>query len=189
MGIIDLLSRLFAVKQLVKLWPEMAKDLISVFLGMKPFSSQFLYIFRLLNFFFSSDYYAILMSNSFTLVHFCTLMQPLKLVFFLICAQNNWYNDLSQLMSDNKDSNPSFHEEQLPAIAAHSSFPFLFFHPSTGTSQVKTLTQKKQKNGKNNSNLSLLMLYFWSNWSLQACRGSRTGLNFFFQVLFSLLPK
>ena len=82
MGIIDLLTGLFAVKQLVKLWPEMAKDLNSVFLGMKPFSSPFLYIFRLLNFFFSSDYYAILMSNSFTLVHFCTLMQPLKLVFF-----------------------------------------------------------------------------------------------------------
>ena len=82
MGIIDLLSGLFVVKQLVKLWPEMAKDLISVFLGMKPFSSQFLYIFRLLNFFFNSDYYAILMSNSFTIVHFCTLMPPLKLVFF-----------------------------------------------------------------------------------------------------------
>ena len=31
MGIIDLLTGLFAVKQLVKLWPEMAKDLISVF--------------------------------------------------------------------------------------------------------------------------------------------------------------
>ena len=39
MGIIDLLSGLFVVKQLVKLWPEMAKGLISVFLGMKPFSS------------------------------------------------------------------------------------------------------------------------------------------------------
>ena len=148
MGIIDLLSGLFAVKQLVKLWPEMTKDLNSVFLGMKPFSSPFLYIFRLLNFFFSSDYYAILMSNSFTLVHFCTLMQPLKLVFFLICAQNNWYNDLSQLMSDNKDSNPSFYEEQLPAIAAHSTFPFLFFHLSTGTSGVKTFTQKKTNKKK-----------------------------------------
>ena len=65
-------------------------------------------------------------------------------------------------MSDNKDSNP-FHEEQLPAIAAHSTFPFLFFHINRHFTSENFYTKKKQKNGKNNSNLSLLMLYFWSD--------------------------
>ena len=41
-------------------------DLISAFLTADPFSLRFPYIFRLLNFYFDTEYYAILMSNSFT---------------------------------------------------------------------------------------------------------------------------
>ena len=44
---------------------------------------------------------------------------------------------------DNNDSNPSFHEEQLPAIAADSGFGWMFSHTSAGSLQVKTFTQKK----------------------------------------------
>ena len=160
MGIIDLLSGLFVVKQLVKLWPEMAKDLISVFLGMKPFSSQFLYIFRLLNFFFNSDYYAILMSNSFTIVHFCTLMPPLKLVFFWFALKTIDTMIYLNLCLTTKTAIHHFMKNSFLPLQHTAAFLY-FFHPSTGTSQVKTLTQKKQqKNGKNNSNLSLLMLHF-----------------------------
>lgn len=39
---------------------------------------------------------------------------------------------------DNNDSNPSFYKDQLPAIAAHSSFGWLF--TMTGSLQVKTFT-------------------------------------------------
>ena len=46
----------------VGLW--MATDLTSLFLRTEPFSSRFPYIFRLLDFFFDTEYYAILMSNS-----------------------------------------------------------------------------------------------------------------------------
>ena len=144
MGIIDLLSGLFAIKQLVKLWPEMVKDLISVFLGMKPFSSQFLYIFRLLNFFFSSDYYAILMSNSFTLVHFCTLMPPLQLVFFCFVLKtiDTMILDLCLTTTIHQFMKNSF-------LPLQHTAPFLFFFfTSTGTSQVKTFTQKKKQKQK-----------------------------------------
>ena len=66
---------------------------------------------------------------------------------------------------DNNDSNPPFHEERLPAIAASSDFGWMFSHASTGSLQEKTFTQEKKKNdnsniSKNSSNLSLLMLYF-----------------------------
>ena len=144
MGIIDLLSGLFVVKQLVKLWPEMAKDLISVFLGMKPFSSQFLYIFRLLNFFFNSDYYAILMSNSFTIVHFCTLMPPLKLVFFHLHSKQliQWFIS-TYVWQQRQQSIISWRTASCHCSTQQLSFSF--FHPSTGTSQVKTLTQKNNK--------------------------------------------
>ena len=46
-------------------------------------------------------------------------------------------------VSDNNDSNPSFHEEQLPAIAARRGSWWMFSHASTGSLQVKTFTQKK----------------------------------------------
>ena len=158
MGIIDLLSGLFAVKQLVKLWPEMAKDLISVFLGMKPFSSQFLYIFRLLNFFFSSDYYAILMSNSFTLVHFCTLMQPLKLVFFWFALKT-----IDTIIFLNLCLTTTIHhfmKNSFLPLQHTAAFLFFFFHPSAGTSQVKTLMQKKQKT-KNKKTVKTIQIYLY----------------------------
>ena len=49
---------------------------------------------------------------------------------------------------NNNNSNPSFHEEQLPAIAAHSSFGWIFPHTSTGSSQVKIFTQQKKQQVK-----------------------------------------
>ena len=145
MGIIDLLSGLFAIKQLVKLWPEMVKDLISVFLGMKPFSSQFLYIFRLLNFFFSSDYYAILMSNSFTLVHFCTLMPPLQLVFFCFVLKtiDTMILDLCLTTTIHQFVKNSF----LP-LQHTAPFLFFFFHINRHFTSENFYTKKKNKNKK-----------------------------------------
>ena len=45
---------------------------------------------------------------------------------------------------ENNDSNPSFHEEQLPLIAACSGFGWMFSHKLTGSLHVKTFTQKKK---------------------------------------------
>ena len=155
------------------------------FLGMKPFSSQFLYIFRLLNFFFSSDYYAILMSNSFTLVHFCTLMPPLQLVFFCFVLKTiDTMIYLNRVCLTTKTAIHHFMKNSF--LPLQHTAPFLFFFSPINrhfTSENFYTKKKTKKNGKNNSNLSLLMLYFWSDWSLQACRGSCTGLNFFFSVL------
>ena len=105
------------------------------------------------------------MLNSFTLVHSRTLAGPQQ--FLLFCAflskQINIMINFYLYVSDNNDSNPSFHEEQLPAIAARRGSWWMFSHASTGSLQVKTFTQKKNNNNsnnsKNNSNLSLLMLY------------------------------
>ena len=61
---------------------------------------------------------------------------------------------------DDDDSNPSFHKEQFPAIAARSGFGWMFSHISTRRLQMKTFTQRKKiKTVKNNSNSSLLMLH------------------------------
>ena len=50
---------------------------------------------------------------------------------------------------DNDDSNASFHDEQLPAIAARNGFGWMFSRTSTGSTQVKTFTRKKpQKQNK-----------------------------------------
>ena len=126
----------------------MATDLISVFfLRTEPFSSRFNYIFRLLDFFFDTHHKAILMLNSFTLVHSRTLAGPQQ--FLLFCAflskQINIMINFYLYVSDNNDSNPSFHEEQLPAIAARRGSWWMFSHASTGSLQVKTFTQKQQQ--------------------------------------------
>ena len=64
-GIMDLLSGLLVVKQILKLWPEKGFGWRQTsFLFFKSNSSRFPYIFRLLDFFFDTEYYAILMSNS-----------------------------------------------------------------------------------------------------------------------------
>ena len=98
-------------------------DLISVFLTADPFSLRFPYIFRLLNFYFDTEYYAILMSNSFTLIHFRTLARPLQfLLFALHSKQINIMIYFYFYVFENKDSNPSFHEEQLPAMENDLSF-------------------------------------------------------------------
>ena len=46
---------------------------------------------------------------------------------------------------DNNERNPSFHEEQFPAIAACSHFGGMFFQASTGSLQVKIFTRKKNQ--------------------------------------------
>ena len=148
MGIIDLLSGLFAVKQLVKLWPEMTKDLNSVFLGMKPFSSPFLYIFRLLNFFFSSDYYAILMSNSFTLVHFCTLMPPLQLVFFCFVLKTIDTMIYLNLCLTTKTAIHHFMKNSFLPLQHTAPFLFFFFTYQQALQEWKLLHKKKQTKKK-----------------------------------------
>ena len=62
----------------------MATDLISVFLRTEPFSLQFAYVFRALEFFFDTEYYAILMSNFFTLAHFRTFARLLRFLPFCL---------------------------------------------------------------------------------------------------------
>ena len=81
-GIMDLLSGLLVVKQILKLWPEKGFGWRQTsFLFFKSNSSRFPYIFRLLDFFFDTEYYAILMSNSFTIVHFRTLARLYNIFF------------------------------------------------------------------------------------------------------------
>ena len=63
------------------------------------------------------------MSNSFTLIHFRTLARPLQfLLFALHSKQINIMIYFYFYVFENKDSNPSFHEEQLPAMENDLSF-------------------------------------------------------------------
>ena len=55
---------------------------------------------------------------------------------------------LRSYVFDNDDSNASFHDEQLPAIAARNGFGWIFSRTSTGSNQVKTFTQKKNTKTK-----------------------------------------
>ena len=78
---------------------------------------------------------------------------------------------LRSYVFDNDDSNASFHDEQLPAIAARNGFGWIFSRTSTGSNQVKTFTQKKKyknktNNSKNNSKLSFLVLFSQRDRSL-----------------------
>ena len=78
---------------------------------------------------------------------------------------------LRSYVFDNDDSNASFHDEQLPAIAARNGFGWMFSRTSTGSNQVKTFTQKKKyknktNNSKNNSKLSYLVLFSQRDRSL-----------------------
>ena len=78
---------------------------------------------------------------------------------------------LRSYVFDNDDSNASFHDEQLPAIAARNGFGWMFSRTSTGSAQVKTFTQKKKykhktNNSKNNSKLSFLVLFSQPDRSL-----------------------
>ena len=69
------------------LW--MAIDLISVFSKTEPFSSPFPCKSRLFDFFFDTEYYAILMSNPFILLHFSTLARPLQFLLFCFLLKTN----------------------------------------------------------------------------------------------------
>ena len=55
---------------------------------------------------------------------------------------------LRSYVFDNDDNNASFHDEQLPAIAARNGFGWMFSRTSTGSTQVKTFTQKKNTKTK-----------------------------------------
>ena len=90
---------------------------------------------------------------------------------------NSFFSAFYSKQINKNDSNPSFHEEQLPAIATRSGFAWMFSHASTCRLQVRTFTQKK-KNKKttatvttrttvNNSNLSLLLIFFRPDRSLR----------------------
>ena len=93
------------------------------FLTADPFSLRFPYIFRLINFSFDTEYYAILISNSFTLIHFRTLARPLQFLLFAFHSkQINIMIYFYFYVFENNDSNPSFHEEQLPAMENDLSF-------------------------------------------------------------------
>ena len=84
-GIMDLLSGLLTVKQIVKLWPEKGFGWRQTsFLRTEPFSLRFPYVFRVLEFFFDTEYYAILMSNYFTLAHFRTFARLLRFLPFCL---------------------------------------------------------------------------------------------------------
>ena len=91
---------------------------------------------------------------------------------------NSFFSAFYSKQINNNDSNPSFHEEQLPTIATRSGFAWMFSHASTCRLQVRTFTQKKkkQKNNSNsnnsndsinNSNLSLLLILFRPDRSLR----------------------
>ena len=72
---------------------------------------------------------------------------------------------------DNNESNPSFHEEQLLAIAARSGFGWMFLTHWQALYKWKFSRKKKTKqnndnNSKNNLSLSLLTLYFRPDRSL-----------------------
>ena len=90
----------------------MATDLISVFLRTEPFSLQFAYVFRALEFFFDTEYYAILMSNYFTLAHFRTFARLLRFLPFCLSLKLQ----LVQLQTNFKQL------EQLPVIATRRGF-------------------------------------------------------------------
>ena len=88
-------------------------------------------------------------------MRFCCRTLLLWYISFFSAFHSKQINIMTYFYSyvfDNNDSNPSLHEEQLPAIAARSGFCWLFSHASTGSLQVKTFTRKKDNN--NNSNKS-----------------------------------
>ena len=84
----------------------MATDLISVFLRTEPFSLRFPYVFGVLEFFFDTEYYAILMSNYFTLAQFPYVRTTSTIPSFLLVTQvNNWFS--FKQTSNNWNSFPS----------------------------------------------------------------------------------
>ena len=103
----------------------------------------------LLDFFFGTKYYAILMSNSLNNLHWYIFVRLHSLynAFFSAFHSKQIYITIYFYLHvfENNDSNPSFHEEQLPLIAACSGFGWMFSHKLTGSLHVKTFTQKKKK--------------------------------------------
>ena len=57
---------------------------------------------------------------------------------------NSFFSAFYSKQINNNDSNPSFHEEQLPGIVTRSGFAWMFPHASTCRLQVRTFTQKKK---------------------------------------------
>ena len=152
------------------LW--MATDLISVFLRVEPLAIS-LHICAS-RFRFLLWHYAILMSNSFTLVHFCTLAQPLHCLLFCFSLKTNLYNDLflrTRLWKQRQQSIVSWR-----TASPHCSMQRLWldvFLQIDGQFTCENFHAKKKKkiivhtnNSQNNSSLSLLILYFRPHRSL-----------------------
>ena len=78
---------------------------------------------------------------------------------------------LRSYVFDNDDSNASFHDEQLPAIAARNSFGWLAHRQAVLKWKLSRKKKHKNKtnnsnNSKNNSKLSLLVLFSQPDRSL-----------------------
>ena len=165
-GIMDLLSGLLVVKQILKLWPEK---------GFGGNRHRFCFLNQILRDFLTYLGFSISSLILNTMLYWCrTLSQKyisvrsygLYNIFFSAFHSKkiNLMINFLLYVFDKNDSNPPFHKERLPAIAGSSDFGWMFSHASTGSLQVKTFTQEKKNDNnnisKNSSNLSLLMLYF-----------------------------
>ena len=116
----------------------------------------------LLDFFFDTKCYAILMSNSFTLVHFCKLAQPLQCLLFCFSLKTNLYNDLflrTRLWKHRQQSIVSWR-----TASPHCSMQRLWLDVSSQIDRQFTCENFHAKkniivhtnNSQNNSSLSLL---------------------------------
>ena len=78
MGMMDLLSGLLAVKQIVKLWPEKGlgwrQTSFSVIFRTEPFYSRFPYVFRLLDFFFDTELLKYFQFRMYVIAYFRVLL-------------------------------------------------------------------------------------------------------------------
>ena len=128
LGIMDLLNGLLAAKQIMKLWPEKGfGQRQTSFLSSRrqnPFLRDFLYIFR------TASSLILNTRHVFCFMLFISVRsQGLHDAFF-----SAFYSEQINIMIyfylsvfDSNDRNPSFHEKQLPVIAACSGFGKIFF--------------------------------------------------------------
>ena len=147
----------------------MATDLISVFLIKKePFSLRFPYIFRLLDFFFDTEYYAFLILNSLTLIHFRRLARPLQFLLFCFSLKTNW---LKWFISTDASLTTTTAIHRSMKNSRQRFWLDVFSHiDSQFTSENIHAKKKKKKNNNNN------------------CYGNRNIKQFKFIVDYALLP-
>ena len=133
-----------------------AKDLISVFSRTEPFSWLFFfaYLAKLLDFFFDTENKIVV-----SISDICYSDVVLFYIYISVCLHglnkaffSAFYSKQINIMSYfyscvfyNNERNPSFHEEQLPVIAACSERGWMFSNASTGSLQSKNFMQKINK--------------------------------------------